>query len=88
MTATLNPYERAARLEKATKLADVLAASGVTADILEQCHQPDSLVWEQAARHADVKAPSEATCKLVCHMLRNRARVAETDLFERFQEAS
>lgn len=83
---TDNPYERAARLEKATKLVDVLAGAGVDAQTLEQC-RPSTAIWRTAARHAGVNLPSLATCALVCEMLRNRARVAKRDPFARFEES-
>ena len=72
-----NPYERLRRLEKATKLADVLSAAGfvgIRVDELEQC-RPSSEVWTAAAAQAGVKPPSVATCAVVCELLRKREEV-------------
>lgn len=84
---SINPYARAARLEKATKLADVLASSEIVSrlDDLARC-AADSEIWLAAAAKVCVKPPGAETCKLVIEMLRMRAR--KVDPFEKFEEAS
>lgn len=64
-----NPYQRAARLAKATKLADFLEAGGITAE--DACRAtPETL--RLAAEGAGVKLPSQETWQEVINLLQAR----------------
>jgi hypothetical protein len=80
-----NPYELAARSQKAARLVAVIAKAGISASDLARC-PASAEVWKAAAREAEVKPPSEKTCALVVHLLRGRERCA--DPFERFGEVA
>ena len=64
--ASRNQYEKAARIAKASKIADVLMASGITRDAMLRADTQD---WEMAAAGARVKVPSDETRLLVLSML-------------------
>lgn len=67
-----NPFTRAARLEKAAKLADRLQRDGVTAAKAEQA---PAVWWTLAASQAGVNPPSAQTIELVLDTLRRREPV-------------
>lgn len=74
MTATAptdNPYEDAARLAKATLLADVLAAAGADPD------RVTAEQWGLAQTIARVPPASERTRRLTRDLLRRRQAMAD-----------
>lgn len=66
-----NSFDRVARLEKARKLTDVLAAAGIPLEPLSRC-TAGAYIWRQAAQKAGCRFPSEATIALVLENLRAR----------------
>jgi len=73
-----NEYEKAARMAKATKICDVIAATKVTAAEIEQgmLDEPELVaeMWLAAAAQAHVPPPSDTTKALVLQFLRNREK--------------
>lgn len=72
--ATVNPFEAQARLEKATKIAEILAAVGCNAETAEQMQ---SIARKSAALAAGTQAASPQTWAEVVRLLGRRQAVAD-----------
>ena len=68
----MNPYEMAARIEKAVKIASYLGSVGLDSTMLSRASDAE---WLQIAQLAEVNPPSDLTKAEVRRMLRAR----ETD---------
>lgn len=70
-----NPYEHAARLEKAHKMANVLVACGAAEHVdglAEMVADEQNSIWWNAAQLADVAPPSHATRLMIVADLLSR----------------
>ena len=68
MDVKQNPYETAARLQKANRLAEVMRANGWDKPYLIEAMTEDH--WGTIAKAAGVNSPSQATRDLVVDSLR------------------
>jgi hypothetical protein len=64
-----NPYEEAARVKKARKLADVMAKYSIDASMAERM---SDIQWDHLSAAVGVKVPSLDTRAMVISLLRER----------------
>lgn len=78
-----SPSERAARLEKAYKIADWLTAAGMAGvDYLAALGTMNDEWWEAVARRAHANTPSLTTRGVIIGILQNRAEQASGFTYE------